>query len=199
MMLERRVGNAASDSISYRVRGATLTVGGSAGRPPAAGSGQAILAIKDQNLARVNAVRVLDIVEIHAPQLGPAPGAFQEQPGNGPQGITRLDGVAVGRIRPPTRSGARPFVPLRWQFAAALPKWGKFCAQAGAVTKALAIAVSAASLAIATVDLAIRCVVISCCSSRINLISYARFCAQALDSATFLAFCLCAAAQKWRK
>ena len=57
--------------------------------------GPAILALQNQALPGVDAVRIADVVEVNAPQLRPAPGAFEENAGNGPQRVARLHGVVV--------------------------------------------------------------------------------------------------------
>ena len=54
--------------------------------------------VEEQDLPRVDEVRIAHLVEVHAPQLGPAPRAFQVQRRNVPERVARLDGVGVGRI-----------------------------------------------------------------------------------------------------
>ncbi|MCY1525273.1 hypothetical protein D9M68_602470 [compost metagenome] len=43
-------------------------------------------------------MRVLDVLEVHTPELGPAPRTFQEDAGDAPQRVSAYDGVAVGGI-----------------------------------------------------------------------------------------------------
>lgn len=43
-------------------------------------------------------MRILDVIEVHAPQLGPTPGTLEVQAGYGPQGVARLDGIALWRV-----------------------------------------------------------------------------------------------------
>ena len=66
---------------------------------PKAQSGTAAGFVQVQHLAWINQVRVADLLEVHAPQLGPAPRAFQKHLGNVPQRVARLDRVRVGCIR----------------------------------------------------------------------------------------------------
>ena len=54
--------------------------------------------LEDERLAGVDQVRVADLVEVQAPQLGPAPRRAQEQPGDVPERVAALDGVDVGRV-----------------------------------------------------------------------------------------------------
>ncbi len=51
-----------------------------------------------QSLPRINQVRIADLLQIHAPQLGPAPGFFEEFARNAPQGIALLDHIFGRRI-----------------------------------------------------------------------------------------------------
>jgi hypothetical protein len=60
--------------------------------------GAAIALVQEQLLAGKDAVRVADLLQVHAPQLGPAPRALEEQAGDGPQRVAILDGVVVGGI-----------------------------------------------------------------------------------------------------
>jgi hypothetical protein len=46
----------------------------------------------------VDQVRVADLLHVHAPQLGPAPGALEEQLGDVPQRVAALHGVRLGRV-----------------------------------------------------------------------------------------------------
>src|SRR5207244_22038 len=59
----------------------------------------AVRLVEEQHLARINEVRVADLVEVHAPELRPAPWSLEVQPRYGPQGVARLDGVRVRRVR----------------------------------------------------------------------------------------------------
>jgi hypothetical protein len=60
--------------------------------------GDAVDFLQHQQLAGIDQVRVVNLFEIHSPQLGPAPRAFQEHAGNGPQRIAALDGIRVGGV-----------------------------------------------------------------------------------------------------
>ncbi len=75
--------------------GLRLTVVAGAARAQA---GAATRLVEVQHLARVDQVRVADVLQVHAPELGPAPGALEEDAGNAPQGVAAFDGVAVGRV-----------------------------------------------------------------------------------------------------
>ena len=67
---------------------------------------------RHQHLARVDQVRVADLVEVHAPQLGPAPRALQEELGDVPQRVAALDGVASrARWAPAPTAARRPAPP----------------------------------------------------------------------------------------
>ena len=56
-------------------------------------------------LARKDQVRVADVVHVHAPQLGPAPGRAQKQPRDAPQRVAPAHGVFIGRIGRQRRQG----------------------------------------------------------------------------------------------
>ena len=60
--------------------------------------GAAVFFVQVQLLAGVDAVRVLDFSHVHAPQLGPAPRAFEEHARNRPQGVAAFDAVIVRRV-----------------------------------------------------------------------------------------------------
>ena len=55
-------------------------------------------AVEDDDLARVDEVRVADFLAVQAPDFGPAPGFLQELAGDAPQGIARHHHVAVGSV-----------------------------------------------------------------------------------------------------
>ncbi len=61
-------------------------------------SGHAVDFLEHQQLPRVDQVRVVNLFEIHSPQLGPAPRAFEEHAGNVPERIATLDRIRVGRV-----------------------------------------------------------------------------------------------------
>ena len=61
----------------------------------------AVRFFEHQDLTREDQVRVADLVEVHAPQLGPAPRALQEQLGDVPQRV-----AAAARCANRARSGA---------------------------------------------------------------------------------------------
>jgi len=61
-------------------------------------AGAAVALVQVEHLPREDQVRVADLLQVHAPQLGPAPGRFQEQARHAPEGVATLDGVAVGRV-----------------------------------------------------------------------------------------------------
>ena len=67
-------------------------------RAPSPQGGASAGFVQVKLLTGVNPVRIADVIQIHAPQLGPTPRAGQEQRGDVPQGVTALDGVLVGRI-----------------------------------------------------------------------------------------------------
>ena len=69
------------------------------GRGVGAQAGVAVLLFQIQLLARVDQVRVADLLQVHAPQLRPAPGARQVDTRDGPQGVAPLHHVDVGCIR----------------------------------------------------------------------------------------------------
>ena len=60
--------------------------------------GPAIGLHERQDLPGVDQVRVADLLQVHAPQLRPAPGALEVHAGDVPQRVARLDGVDVGRV-----------------------------------------------------------------------------------------------------
>ncbi|VWX59772.1 hypothetical protein VARIO8X_20015 [Burkholderiales bacterium 8X] len=68
------------------------------GAAAAAGAqaGAAAGLVEEQHLAGIDAVRVLDLGEVHAPEFRPAPGAAEEDSGDGPERVAGLDGVFVG-------------------------------------------------------------------------------------------------------
>ena len=74
-------------------------VAGAADRRAHAQAGPAVRLVEEQHLAREDQVRVADLLEVHAPELGPAPRALQVQPGDAPERVAALDGVDVGRVR----------------------------------------------------------------------------------------------------
>ena len=55
----------------------------------------AVRLVQIKNLSRVDQVRVADLFEVHAPQLGPSPRPVEEQLGDVPQRVARLDGVRL--------------------------------------------------------------------------------------------------------
>ena len=61
-------------------------------------TGPAVDLFQHQHLARVDQVRVADLLQVHAPEFRPAPGALQEQAGDAPQRVARLHGVRIGRV-----------------------------------------------------------------------------------------------------
>ena len=66
---------------------------------PQAQQGTPVDLFQHQVLARVDAVRVAHLLQVHAPEFRPAPGGLEEQPGNRPQRIAALDGVLIRRVR----------------------------------------------------------------------------------------------------
>ena len=62
-------------------------------------AGVAVLLLQVQLLTGENQVGVADLLQVHAPQLGPAPGAQQVNTGNGPQRVAAFNGIDIGRIR----------------------------------------------------------------------------------------------------
>jgi hypothetical protein len=153
-------------------------------------------ALQKQALAGVNQMGVLDVVEVHAPQLGPAPWAFEKHFRNVPQVSPAFDGVTVGGVGGQFAQGnafvgdligsiplgigdgvilcQQPrcwLLHLPWQPVPLLPGW------------ILPWGVSSYRVLF----------------RRNSLISYARFCAQVLDSATYLAVSAVLVAEKWRK
>ena len=58
----------------------------------------AVSFLEHQHLPRVDEVGVADLLDVHAPQLGPAPGAFEEELGDVPQRVAALHGVRIGRV-----------------------------------------------------------------------------------------------------
>jgi len=61
-------------------------------------TGHAVDFLEHQQLTRIDEVGVVNLFEIHSPQLGPAPRAFEEHAGNVPKRIAALDGIGVGRV-----------------------------------------------------------------------------------------------------
>lgn len=66
----------------------------------------AVRAVEIDDLARVDPVRIADLVAVHAPDIGPAPGMLEKLAGNIPQRIALDDDVLVRRIRAETAVGA---------------------------------------------------------------------------------------------
>jgi hypothetical protein len=54
--------------------------------------------VQRDNVTRVNQVRISDLLAIHSPDFGPAPGLLQKLSGNAPKRVALLHGVAVGRV-----------------------------------------------------------------------------------------------------
>ncbi len=61
--------------------------------------GAAVRLVEEEHLAGEDEVRISHLLEVHAPELGPAPGALQVQTRDAPQRVVVLDGVDVGRRR----------------------------------------------------------------------------------------------------
>ena len=91
------------DAVEGDVLGADLRrqacIAGAADRRAHAQAGPAVRLVEEQHLAGEDEVRVPDLLEVHAPELGPAPRALQVQPRDAPQRVAALDGVDVGRVR----------------------------------------------------------------------------------------------------
>ena len=91
------------DAVEGDVLGADLRrqpgIAGAADRRAHAQAGPAVRLVEEEDLAREDEVRVPDLLEVHAPELGPAPRALQVQPGDAPERVAALDGVDVGRVR----------------------------------------------------------------------------------------------------
>jgi hypothetical protein len=78
------------------------------GRLQFAGAGTDLLAkpearraarhVEEDDIARIDQVRVLDLVPVHLPDFRPAPRLFQEFAGNVPQGVTLDDDMAIRRV-----------------------------------------------------------------------------------------------------
>jgi hypothetical protein len=92
----QRVGVQHLDAVARRHahRGVGLAVGGLA----RAQAGAVAVALQVELLAGVDQVRVLDVLQVHAPQLGPAPGRAQELARDAPQRVAAAYGVFVGRV-----------------------------------------------------------------------------------------------------
>ncbi len=52
--------------------------------------------VENDHVARIDEVRVLDLLAVHPPDLGPAPRLLEELAGDPPQGVAFLHRVAVG-------------------------------------------------------------------------------------------------------
>jgi hypothetical protein len=59
----------------------------------------AVRLVEEQHLAGEDQVRISHLLEVHAPELGPAPRALQVHLRDVPERVARLDGVDVGRGR----------------------------------------------------------------------------------------------------
>ena len=72
--------------------------GAAADTAPCAQACTAIDHFQPQRLPRVDQVRVANLLQVHAPQLGPTPRPFEEFARNAPQGVTRFDHIFGRRI-----------------------------------------------------------------------------------------------------
>jgi hypothetical protein len=65
--------------------------------------GPAVVQVDD--VARIDQVRIADLLAVELPDLGPAPGFFEELAGDAPQGVAADHDVFVGRIAARSRAG----------------------------------------------------------------------------------------------
>ena len=97
-----RRGHAVGARAGRDAHGLGLAAGG--GRAGAQ-AGAAIFLLQVQGLAWEDQVRVGDGGQVHAPQLGPAPGTLEEHARDAPERVSAFDHVDVGRVRGEFRQG----------------------------------------------------------------------------------------------
>src|SRR5574343_41297 len=61
-------------------------------------AGRAGRHVEDNNVTRINPVRILDLASVHLPDFRPAPWLLEELAGNRPQGIALDDHMAIRRV-----------------------------------------------------------------------------------------------------
>ena len=58
----------------------------------------AIQPVQNDYVAGIDQVRVPDLLAVHLPDIGPAPGILEELPGDAPQGVPLLHRIAAGNL-----------------------------------------------------------------------------------------------------